>query len=65
MHSVGPSGLRARHLGKDLRNNVGNIPLAAGAVWQPAETSGTRLKNRRTGEARGWAHEPVGAMTVG
>jgi hypothetical protein len=30
--------------GKICGDNVGNIRLAAGAEWQPAETPGTRLK---------------------
>ena len=62
---MGPSGLRTRHPGKEVRNNVGKVPRAAEAgsnLQRPREISG---ESQSPEEGAGLAHELVGARKKG
>jgi hypothetical protein len=63
MHSVGPPGHGTRHLRKDSQNNVGKIPLAAGAGSNLRRLHERGQKAEVEESHAGLTNESVGART--
>ena len=63
MHSEGPPGHGLRHLRKDSQNNVGIVPVAAGAGSNLHRLLERGLQAEGEERHTGLANESVGAMT--